>query len=1179
MAAGVRPRPRLIRVASVSVIVNTYNRVDSLRMTLDALIHLDYPNFEVVVVNGPSDDGTDALLAEWAERIKVERCPNRNLSESRNVGIAAAAGELVAFIDDDAYPDPAWLDRLVEAFDDPEVAAVGGPVLDHTGAELQARYNLANRLGDARISFTVNPTDYMNAPYSEEFLYPIGTNSMFRRDLLVAIGGFDEEFEYYLDETDVACRLVSAGYVVRALDDGYVYHKFLPSAIRNPNRAIKNRFSVIKNKCYFAIKHGRRTRSFYEIFRNLTGFVEGSRADFRSNVDHGLLTEDDLEQFERDVHAAFDTALERFRQGGERTRSSNWFDESTASFRRFPTLRRPEHKLHLCFFSQEYPPGRINGIARVIHTLATGLGAEGHVVHVLTRGEGHDRVDLEDGVWVHRVVIRQHAPPESLHVPAHLWNYSASLLEELRRIHARRPVDVVEAPNWDSEIIAVLLHGGFTSVVGLYTPLAVVRTIDPKLVGSNPDIDRMVSVDRFCYEHADALRAAGTSVVETIEESHGIELPRDRIAFIPHGMVDDTAGIEPSRRGTGVNVLFVGRLEKRKGVDTLLGCIPELVREFPDVTFTIAGDDSIVSEHGAPYREVFERTHGADLPADAVVFTGVVDDWERQRLYAGCDIFVAPSRFESFGLVLVEAMMFGKPVIGGDNGGMRNIVEHGGNGYLVPPGDVEALRSSIASLIARSEQRATFGARSRELFEERFSVSRMVRDCNAFYDGLVGRRTSDPSVSPRRPDDRKLAVPVAATRLPEPESIVAALPRRDFDIVEKMRCPVCAGPVAAEVATVTEDGRLKTGQLWCDRCRAIAAGVDNFKFDFHAAGQPRMVLDAPRVVPMLGERRLGPDDPAVVVVGSWRRQDQFWLSDGRIGDVLSFTAPFTDCLVRLMRSPWSGIVDVFVDGDLAETADLFMDEGSQVYAVPVAADLPLASRTVSIRPRGMANPAALGAQVLLEEIVLLGPEAAGFPKPLPINRGNPFSEVIERYLDDAGDGDLILECGGGDRRRCRPNHLNFEYLRFELADVFGDIHSVPFRDGVFDLVFSQAVFEHVRNPFEAAEELIRVTRPGGIILTEVAFLQPLHAVPYHFFNMTLWGVEELFRTCEIVEADWFGELSTTVEWLLRSVNVHSKVSAERFDAIVREFRKLDALISHDDLKPAASGVFLVVRKR
>jgi glycosyltransferase involved in cell wall biosynthesis/SAM-dependent methyltransferase len=1158
--------------ARVSVVINTYNRAASLRRTLESLAQLEYPAFEVIVVNGPSTDDTEGLLKAYADRIKVGQCENRNLSESRNIGIRLAAGEFVAFIDDDAYPDPAWLDRLVEGFDEDEVAAVGGPVYDHTGATLQARYSLATRLGDARVSSAPNPTEYLNVPLTHEFVYTIGTNAAFRYDRLVSIGGFDEEFEYYMDETDVCCRLIDQGLVVRALDDGFVYHKFLESDVRTPNRAIRSRFSVLKNKCYFALKHGLRTHSFYEVCQNLVEGVDRNRADFRWNVEHGLLTEDDLAQFERDAHHAFNVALGAFQSGHDRTRPPEWFDRATPSFAPFPTRRPLDRKLHLCFFSQEYPPGQINGIARVIHTLATGLAAEGHLVRVLTKGQGHDRVDLEDGVWVHRVVVQDHPLPGELDVPPHIWNYSASLLEELRRIHSHRAVDVVEAPNWDSEIVAVLLDGDFVSVVGLYTPLSVVRTIDPDLVGANPHIDAMLQTDRFCYEHATALRAAGSSVVEKIEEAYGLRLPRNRIGFIAHGMVDDTVGVEPRRHGDGLNVLYVGRLERRKGIDTLLEAIPALLEEFPDSVFTIVGDDSLVGDEGRPYRVAFEEKHGSDLPAGSVAFTGIVDDAERQRLYAGCDIFVAPSRFESFGLILVEAMMFGKPVVGGDNGGMRQIIEHDGNGFLVPPGDSGALRSALIALMGSAERRGAFGRRSREIFEEQFSVTRMVKDCNEFYDGLVERTTTTRQVRPPLPIEPRVSE--VAALAPEDTYI----PESPTLLVERMRCPTCHSPVVAVAETMCDNGRIKGGQIWCETCRCSAAEVENFKFDFHSREKVRRSPERVRVVPELGERRVAADAAELEMSAGWVRHDGLCFSQGAIGDCLQLRAKFTDAVVRLVRNPWSGVVDLFLDDILVRSFDLFMPEGSQVVGLVVAADVLLGDHKVSVRPRGTADPSAQGKQVILEGFAIYGPRSEGFPEPTPINLGNPYSEVIEKFLAEVPEDDLVLECGGGDRRRCQRNHVNFEYLPFELADLYGDIHEIPFRDDTFGLVFSQAVFEHVRQPFEAAQELIRVTRPGGLIITEVAFLQPLHAVPYHFFNMTTWGVEELFKSCTILESDWFGDLSVTVDWLLRSVNLPGKVPDDRLRGIVEEFRELDKFVTHGELKAVASGVYIVARK-
>ncbi len=168
--------------------------------------------------------------------------------------------------------------------------------------------------------------------------------------------------------------------------------------------------------------------------------------------------------------------------------------------------------------------------------------------------------------------------------------------------------------------------------------------------------------------------------------------------------------------------------------------------------------------------------------------------------------------------------------------------------------------------------------------------------------------------------------------------------------------------------------------------------------------------------------------------------------------------------------------------------------------------------------------------------------------------------------------------GGGDRRRCRDGEINIEFLKLELADGYADIHSIPFADDTFAATWTQAVFEHVDDPFKAAAELIRVTRPGGLILTEVAFMQPLHAVPYHFFNMTTWGVQELFTGCEILECDWFGDLSFTVEWMTNAAGLSTKIDPEELAQLMERLRRYDALVSHDELQSVASAVYLIARK-
>ena len=240
--------------------------------------------------------------------------------------------------------------------------------------------------------------------------------------------------------------------------------------------------------------------------------------------------------------------MELYASGVTRERPPQWFDAERAPFVPFPTRRPRSRRLHVCLLSQEYPPAQVNGIGRVVHSLATGLARRGHVVRVLTRGEGHPTVDLEDDVWVHRVPPAPQRSPEGVAAPAHIWDYSASMLEELHRIEGFRPVDVVQCPNWDSEGLAVVLEGHFRTVVGLYTPLRTVLRVDPAMraqADAAPELfAQLLAVESLVYEQAGGFLACGPAIVEEVEAAYGVTFDRqcDRLGMVAHGLADEAAG-------------------------------------------------------------------------------------------------------------------------------------------------------------------------------------------------------------------------------------------------------------------------------------------------------------------------------------------------------------------------------------------------------------------------------------------------------------------------------------------------------------------------------------------------------------------------------------------------------------------------------------------------------------
>ncbi|MBK8541371.1 MAG: class I SAM-dependent methyltransferase [Ardenticatenia bacterium] len=116
-------------------------------------------------------------------------------------------------------------------------------------------------------------------------------------------------------------------------------------------------------------------------------------------------------------------------------------------------------------------------------------------------------------------------------------------------------------------------------------------------------------------------------------------------------------------------------------------------------------------------------------------------------------------------------------------------------------------------------------------------------------------------------------------------------------------------------------------------------------------------------------------------------------------------------------------------------------------------------------------------------------------------------------IADLSEG-LILDCGAGWRKTYHPNVLNLEIAPYASTDVLGVGEELPFKDGVFDAVFSLAVLEHVRDPFRCAAEIIRVLKPGGRLYAVVPFMQHYHGYPHHYFNMTKQGLARLFEDLE-----------------------------------------------------------------
>jgi GT2 family glycosyltransferase len=203
----------------VSVIVCTYNGSGTIAETLSHLQTLEYPNFEVIVVDDGSTDETPNILADYP--VHYIRTENRGLSSARNTGLQAAGGEIVVYLDDDAYPDPHWLHYLVHAFEEGDWACVGGPNLP-PASDAPLAQAVANSPGGP-VHVLVGDQEAEHVP---------GCNMAFRRDRLYEIGGFDPTFRAAGDDVDVCWRIQERGWKIGYHPGALVWHHRRPSLWR-----------------------------------------------------------------------------------------------------------------------------------------------------------------------------------------------------------------------------------------------------------------------------------------------------------------------------------------------------------------------------------------------------------------------------------------------------------------------------------------------------------------------------------------------------------------------------------------------------------------------------------------------------------------------------------------------------------------------------------------------------------------------------------------------------------------------------------------------------------------------------------------------------------------------------------------------------------------------------------
>ena len=400
--------------------------------------------------------------------------------------------------------------------------------------------------------------------------------------------------------------------------------------------------------------------------------------------------------------------------------------------------------LSVALLSWEYPPAVVGGLSRHVYELAGGLAALGHRVTVYT-GPDPRSSDARDGV---RVVRARKLPPEIPFRDLVPWvlSFNVAVLERAASDVRERPPDVLHAHDW----LVAYAASGLRELTGA----PIVSTIHATEHGRHGGrisggVPRFVdSVERWLG--AESTRVIACSEFMRDEVTRVLGVPASRAETIPNEVSSNAFGgasARSLRAELGVDghplVLFAGRLEYEKGVQTLIDAVPHLDRSAPGARLVIAGTGS--------HRGELEARVRARRLGRRVRFEGFVGEERLRGLYAAADVVVVPSLYEPFGLVAVEAMACGTPVVASDTGGLREIVEHGVTGLRFASGNARSLAAAVRRVLLDRELAERLSANARRALDSRATWQDVAaRTVEVYRRALLpGARPARARVAPR----------------------------------------------------------------------------------------------------------------------------------------------------------------------------------------------------------------------------------------------------------------------------------------------------------------------------------------------------------------------------------------------------------------------------------------------
>jgi phosphatidylinositol alpha-mannosyltransferase len=370
-------------------------------------------------------------------------------------------------------------------------------------------------------------------------------------------------------------------------------------------------------------------------------------------------------------------------------------------------------RMRIALVSEFYYP-HLGGITEHVHNLAVHLNRAGHETVVITArmtrpARAHDTPFEGDPPFVRRI-----GSSRTIYSAGSFARITTGvgLRRRLREQFRRERIDLVH------------VHGGLTPTLGLVAPEAAWDLDLPVVATFHSWFSRsaLCRLFRGPLQHRLDRHAAAIAVSQPVVDAHARYLDA-AWEIIPNGVDTESfrpgAALEPP---TGdPELLFLGRLDPRNGLDTVLAAMPRILARHPGARLTIAGD--------GPLRPVYERL--ARPLGERVEFVGRVNG-NRPVHYARASLYLCPTTKASFGITLLEAMASGTPILASDITGFRELVNHGGEAVLVAKNRPDLWAVAASELLEDRARLRAMGQAGR-LKAERFAWPRIARQVMHLY--------------------------------------------------------------------------------------------------------------------------------------------------------------------------------------------------------------------------------------------------------------------------------------------------------------------------------------------------------------------------------------------------------------------------------------------------------------